>query len=1105
MARKVATLATSLLWLTGILSAQGLNTIAKQDDWEDINFEFNSPILSDGYPSLLRLAELLNKNPDYKVSLTGNADHIGSHPYNDQLGKRRAEAVKAFLEKYGARPGQAAMDSKGARVPKVSNGSPEGRFMNRRVEMTVTDGSGRIIGAGGPGDAIKSLEALQKKQEECCSQILRRLDKLDEILAAIRDLKNENAQLRSAIDGIKGRGAGDDARRKADEDAAKLTPADMARISDKAAQRAFDEQGIANHKGKLTPEEIDNLALGAARNAIVDAKAEGKKMTPQEMEQLGHMAATKALNKAVDAGKADLTPQQIDEIARRAARRAVDEELGRVSPQTLEDTLKRVSKSYGPSGPALSLLGFNEGVDGDGNVTLTGKGRLFKPLSESTALQAQGEYMHFSGRREGQIDIGIVNRWKELQVGAFTSFKGVGLSGMDTTGVLGQASFTADYLFKHGKVGAFASKGFLSNSTVKTARPSRWILDETYLSVVDQLGGSGAVQLHPRLALEGNLGWLKRANGDDRPGGTMRLVFPINKAVAFTAEGGFNETLVGRDNNGRATFGVLFGNYLQPREYLSFNGPVPVDIPRVRYEVLTRRTRTGNDPPVADAGADRLGIPAGTVTLDGSGSFDPDGDPIRYQWTQIAGPTVAINGAAAARATFSAEPDQSYGFRLTVTDDKNAQGIARVTISTRAGVRARVVRFTASPDRILPGGTSILNYSVEGADSVTISGVTGNLSATNGTVNVTPAATTTYTLSARNANGEDRATVTVVVDQLGPRVLTYAAQPPSITRGQASTLRWTTADTESVEIVGAGTFQGMTGSVEVRPDQTTPYTLIARSRLGQTTAVVTVTVNAPGERPKLLSFTANPVEIAEGQTSTLTWNVEGATQVTISNNVGRVNASGSVQVQPATTTTYTLTATNDAGAITAVTTVTVFPKPKVLSFTANPSRITIGQPVTFTWSTSDADSVFISGSIGNRIPNGSLTNAGPQSTTTYTLTAIGKGGQASANVTVEVAPPQQMSATPVARISPADIVTSFRELVLNGTPSFDPNNRPLTFSWRSVDNKGSVVNPTSATPTVQLKTGSSGDFVFELQVTNNSGLSSKALVTVQLVEARPLR
>ena len=45
--------------LASSLLAQGLNTGGQtKDDWEEINFEFNSSILSDGYPSLLRLAEL---------------------------------------------------------------------------------------------------------------------------------------------------------------------------------------------------------------------------------------------------------------------------------------------------------------------------------------------------------------------------------------------------------------------------------------------------------------------------------------------------------------------------------------------------------------------------------------------------------------------------------------------------------------------------------------------------------------------------------------------------------------------------------------------------------------------------------------------------------------------------------------------------------------------------------------------------------------------------------------------------------------------------------------------------------------------------------------
>jgi len=85
-----------------LLSAQGLTTTATKDDWEEINFEFNSSILSDGYPSLLRLAELLQQHQDYKVRLDANTDAVGSHRYNDKLSQARGEAVQKFLVKYGA-------------------------------------------------------------------------------------------------------------------------------------------------------------------------------------------------------------------------------------------------------------------------------------------------------------------------------------------------------------------------------------------------------------------------------------------------------------------------------------------------------------------------------------------------------------------------------------------------------------------------------------------------------------------------------------------------------------------------------------------------------------------------------------------------------------------------------------------------------------------------------------------------------------------------------------------------------------------------------------------------------------------------------------------
>ena len=76
--------------LASCLYSQGLSVPAGQtkDDWEEINFEFNSSILSDGYPSLLRMAEILGQHHDYKVKVTGNTDYVGSARYNDKLAWR---------------------------------------------------------------------------------------------------------------------------------------------------------------------------------------------------------------------------------------------------------------------------------------------------------------------------------------------------------------------------------------------------------------------------------------------------------------------------------------------------------------------------------------------------------------------------------------------------------------------------------------------------------------------------------------------------------------------------------------------------------------------------------------------------------------------------------------------------------------------------------------------------------------------------------------------------------------------------------------------------------------------------------------------------------
>src|SRR5712691_353225 len=146
------------------VSAQGINTNANKSDWEEINFEYNSSVLVDGFPSMLRLAELLQQNAGYRVLVEGHTDRLGGDDYNTKLGQARANAVRDFLIKYGARANQIQVATRGRLAPKYPGQRPtytrtdEARYMNRRVVLTVMDEQGRVVGEGSPGNAIRAIE-----------------------------------------------------------------------------------------------------------------------------------------------------------------------------------------------------------------------------------------------------------------------------------------------------------------------------------------------------------------------------------------------------------------------------------------------------------------------------------------------------------------------------------------------------------------------------------------------------------------------------------------------------------------------------------------------------------------------------------------------------------------------------------------------------------------------------------------------------------------------------------------------------------------------------------------------------------------------------------
>jgi hypothetical protein len=312
--------------------------------------------------------------------------------------------------------------------------------------------------------------------------------------------------------------------------------------------------------------------------------------------------------------------------------------------------------------------------------------------------------------------------------------------------------------------------------------------------------------------------------------------------------------------------------------------------------------------------------------------------------------------------------------------------------------------FAAEPESVTAGGSSILSWDVSGADIVDIDQEIGTVNST-GTYMVSPTTTTTYTLTASNKAGSVTATVQVTAP---PVINSFTADPTSITSGEGSTLSWDVSGTTEITIdPGIGNVAALTGTRTVSPTVTTNYTLTASNEAGHRTDTVQVTVSAPSPPPlpEINSFTADPTSVPPGGSSTLSWSVSGADEVTIDHGIESVGLTGTRTVSPTTTTTYTLTASNEAGDSTATVEVTMT-LPVIEYFTDDPkwSRFCKGDDVTLIWSVSGATSVTIDQGIGRVAPTGTCTVPCPSYPVAYILKASNNEGSSTAQVTVYLVP-----------------------------------------------------------------------------------------------------
>jgi len=118
---------------------------------QNIFFDFDkSDLRSESIRRLELLHTILIENKNYNVEFRAHTDAKGSNDYNEALAERRAGSAQQFLLSKGISSSRISTSLFGERAPIAKNDingsdAPDGRQLNRRVEVVVYDESGQRV------------------------------------------------------------------------------------------------------------------------------------------------------------------------------------------------------------------------------------------------------------------------------------------------------------------------------------------------------------------------------------------------------------------------------------------------------------------------------------------------------------------------------------------------------------------------------------------------------------------------------------------------------------------------------------------------------------------------------------------------------------------------------------------------------------------------------------------------------------------------------------------------------------------------------------------------------------------------------------------------
>jgi hypothetical protein len=372
-----------------------------------------------------------------------------------------------------------------------------------------------------------------------------------------------------------------------------------------------------------------------------------------------------------------------------------------------------------------------------------------------------------------------------------------------------------------------------------------------------------------------------------------------------------------------------------------------------------------------------------------------------YQWSIDAGNQVS--------APVNLSPGSIYYFVVRGYNQQYQEGppSSEATIDLRGGGGGSAAP-TAQISATLQGSTATVTWQTTNATSASINGTTVGLS---GSASVTVQSGTTFTLTARAADGRTATastTVTPGATSGGP-----SAQITASLNGTTANVSWQTSDATSIWITVNGAYYavGPSGSAGVPVSGPTTFTLNARSADGRiATANATVTPGAANGAP-----TAQITATLDGATAIVNWQTTNATSVWITVNGAyyAVGASGSAGVPVSGPTTFTLNARSADGQTTSANATVAGG-----SSGAPTAQITAaldGATAIVAWQTTNATSVWITvdGAYYAVGPSGSA-GVPVSGSTTFTLNARSADGR---TATAVASVTRRASSGPTAQIS----------------------------------------------------------------------------------------